>query len=317
MANYILRRILYSIPIAIGVSIICFSLIYIGPSDPITAVMPDEASEADIQLIREAYGFDKPIPVQYGLWLLRAVQGDFGNSLQSNRPVLDELIPALQNTLRLAVFAAALSFLIALIAGSIAAYSQGTWVDKTVTSFAITGVSVPHYWVAIVLVIVFAVELGWLPAMGMGAGSSRDWVWDANHMKALILPVIALSLIPTGIITRTTRASVLEVLGQDYVETLRSKGLSEGAVLRHVLKNASPTVLAVTGLQFGHLLGGSILIETVFVWPGTGYLLNESIFKRDLPVLQGTILVLAMFFVFVNLAVDIMQTSLDPRIKRG
>ncbi|MPY74567.1 MAG: ABC transporter permease subunit [Alphaproteobacteria bacterium] len=316
MANYILRRLLYAIPIAIGVTVICFSLIYLGPSDPIAAVMPDEASAADVQRIREAYGFDKPVPVQYALWLMRAVQGDFGNSLQSNRPVLDELIPALQNTLRLAVFAAALSFAIAVVVGSVAAYSQGTWLDKTVTSFAITGVSVPHYWVAIMLVIVFAVELGWLPAMGMGTGSSRDWAWDAEHMKALILPVISLSLIPAGIITRTTRASVLEVLSHDYVETLRAKGLSEATVLRHVLKNASPTVLAVTGLQFGHLLGGSILIETVFVWPGTGFLLNESIFKRDLPVLQGTILVLAMFFVFVNLTVDIMQTWLDPRIKR-
>jgi len=317
MVYYIIRRVLYAIPIALGVSIICFSLVYLGPGDPIQAVMPDEASEAETQRIRVAYGFDKPIPIQYLLWLNRAVQGDFGNSLQHNRPVIAELIPALQNTFRLAVFAATLSFLIAFVAGGIAAYRNGTWIDKSVTAFAITGVSVPHYWVAIILVIIFAVELGMLPAIGMGSGSSRDWAWDLDHVKALVMPVIALSMIPMGIIMRTTRASVLEVLSQDYVETLRSKGLSELNVLRHVIRNASPTVLAVTGLQFGHLLGGSILIETVFVWPGSGLLLNEAIFKRDVPILQGTVLVLAIFFVFVNLIVDIMQTWLDPRIKRG
>lgn len=317
MVYYIIRRVLYAIPIALGVSIICFSLVYLGPGDPIQAVMPDEASEAETQRIRVAYGFDKPIPIQYLLWLNRAVQGDFGNSLQHNRPVIAELIPALRNTFRLAVFAATLSFLIAFVAGGIAAYRNGTWIDKSVTAFAITGVSVPHYWVAIILVIIFAVELGMLPAIGMGSGSSRDWAWDLDHVKALVMPVIALSMIPMGIIMRTTRASVLEVLSQDYVETLRSKGLSELNVLRHVIRNASPTVLAVTGLQFGHLLGGSILIETVFVWPGSGLLLNEAIFKRDVPILQGTILVLAIFFVFVNLIVDIMQTWLDPRIKRG
>ena len=317
MVYYIIRRVLYAIPIALGVSIICFSLVYLGPGDPIQAVMPDEASEAETQRIRVAYGFDKPIPIQYLLWLNRAVQGDFGNSLQHNRPVIAELIPALRNTFRLAVFAATLSFLIAFVAGGIAAYRNGTWIDKSVTAFAITGVSVPHYWVAIILVIIFAVELGMLPAIGMGSGSSRDWAWDLDHVKALVMPVIALSMIPMGIIMRTTRASVLEVLSQDYVETLRSKGLSELNVLRHVIRNASPTVLAVTGLQFGHLLGGSILIETVFVWPGSGLLLNEAIFKRDVPILQGTILVLAIFFVFVNLIVDVMQTWLDPRIKRG
>lgn len=317
MFYYTVRRVLYAVPIALGVSIICFSLVYLGPGDPIQAVMPDEASAEETQRIRVAYGFDKPIPVQYLLWLSRAVQGDFGNSLQHNRPVIAELIPALQNTFRLAIFAATLSFLIAFVAGAIAAYRNGTWIDKSVTAFAITGVSVPHYWVAIILVIIFAVELGVLPAIGMGTGSSRDWAWDLDHMKALVMPVIALSMIPMGIIMRTTRASVLEVLSQDYVETLRSKGLSELSIFRHVVKNASPTVLAVAGLQFGHLLGGSILIETVFVWPGSGLLLNEAIFKRDVPVLQGTILVLAIFFVFMNLLVDIMQTWLDPRIKRS
>lgn len=317
MGFYIIRRLLYVIPIALGVTVVCFSLVYLGPSDPIQAVMPDEASAEDVARIRAAYGFDKPLPVQYGLWLVRALTGDFGVSLQSNRPVIGEILPALRNTFILAVFAALLSFSIAFCVGGLAAYRHGRWIDRFVTGVAVTGVSVPHYWVAIVLVIIFAVELNILPAVGMGPGGSREWAWTLTNMKHLILPVIALSLIPMGIITRTTRASVLEVLNQEFVETLRSKGLSNARILYHVIKNASPTVLAVTGLQFGNLLGGSILIETVFSWPGTGFLLNESIFRRDLPVLQGTILVLAMFFVVLNLLVDIVQTWLDPRIRRA
>ncbi|MCB1546510.1 MAG: ABC transporter permease [Hyphomicrobiaceae bacterium] len=317
MGYYIIRRLLYAIPIALGVSIICFSLVYLGPGDPIQAVMPDEASAEDVARIRAAYGFDRPLPVQYGLWLARALQGDFGVSLQSNRPVLAELVPALRNTFMLGIFAALLSFTIAFVAGGLAAYFHGRWLDRLVTAVSVTGVSVPNYWVAIVLVIIFSVELNMLPAMGMGPGGSRQWEWTYANMRHLILPVIALSLIPMGIIMRSTRAAVLEILHQEFVETLRSKGLSNLRILLHVVKNASPTVLAVTGLQFGHLLGGSILIETVFSWPGTGFLLNESIFRRDLPVLQGTILVLAMFFVVLNLLVDIFQTWLDPRIKRG
>ncbi|MEQ9121783.1 MAG: ABC transporter permease [Alphaproteobacteria bacterium] len=313
---YFVRRLLYVIPISIGVSIICFSLVYLGPGDPIQAVMPDEASAEEIARIRTAYGFDQPLPVQFLRWLARAAQGDFGVSLQSGRPVIADLVPALGNTLRLAIFAAAISVLVAFVAGTFAAYRNGTWVDKLFTVGSISGVSVPHYWVAIVLIIIFSVELGWLPAMGMGSGSSRDWAWDFEHIKALILPVIALSLIPTGIIARSTRACVIEALNQEYVQALRAKGLRERQVRRHVAKNAGPTILAVAGLQTGQLLGGSILIETVFAWPGTGFLLYESIFRRDLPVLQGTILVLAMFFVAMNLAVDLLQSKLDPRIKR-
>ncbi len=184
------------------------------------------------------------------------------------------------------------------------------------TALAITGVSIPHYWLAIVLVIVFSVELMLLPALGMTDSGSTRFVFSAENLRHMVLPVIALSVIPAGIITRTVRGAVAELLNMEFVEALRAKGLSEFKIIRHVAKNAAPQVMAVMGLQLGYLLGGSILIETVFAWPGTGLLLNNAIFSRDIPMLQGTILALALIFVTLNLLVDIMQAALDPRIKR-
>jgi peptide/nickel transport system permease protein len=172
----------------------------------------------------------------------------------------------------------------------------------------------PHYWLGMVLVIVFSVQLGWLPAVGAGPGG---WAWDWEHIQHLILPAVTMSVIPMGIVTRTVRALVGDLLSHEFVTALRAKGLTNRRVLLHVAKNAAPTTIAVTGLQFGYLLGGSILIETVFSWPGTGFLLNSAIFQRDLPLLQGTILVLSLFFVFLNLIVDVVQAAIDPRIKRA
>ena len=183
---------------------------------------------------------------------------------------------------------------------------------------AVIGVSVPNYWLGIVLVIIFAVELNVLPATGMGPRGSETFnIFEWSNFRHVVMPIITLSLIPIGIITRTTRSAVAEVLNQDFVETLRAKGLMGGEILRHVIKNALPQVLAVMGLQFGYLMGGSILVETIFTWPGTGFLLNKAILTRDLPVLQGTILVLAIIFVATNLVIDLMQTAVDPRLKRG
>jgi peptide/nickel transport system permease protein len=168
----------------------------------------------------------------------------------------------------------------------------------------------------LVLTIIFSTQLGWFPAMGAGPGGSSDWAWDLEHFRYLVLPAITLSVIPMGIITRTVRALVAEMLEQEFVVALRARGLSNGAIFRHIAKNTAPTVLAVTGLQIGYLMGGSILVETVFAWPGTGFLLNTAIFQRDMPLLQGTILVLCMFFVALNLLVDILQPLLDPRMGR-
>jgi peptide/nickel transport system permease protein len=201
--------------------------------------------------------------------------------------------------------------------GFVAGYFRDTWLDRLASAVAVLGVSVPHYWLGMVLVIIFSVQLNWLPAVGAGPGSSAAWRFDLEHLRYLILPAVTMSVIPMGIITRTVRALVGDILSQEFVMALRAKGLGNLRVFLHVVKNAAPTALAVMGLQLGYLLGGSILIETVFSWPGTGFLLNSAIFQRDLPLLQGTILVLALFFVFLNLIVDVVQTTLDPRIKRA
>lgn len=317
MFSYAARRVVYAIPIILSVALVCFLLVHITPGDPLVAVLPADASQELAQQLRVAYGFDKPLPVQFGLWLWRALHGDLGASIATGRPVLAEVMNAVRNTVMLAVFAAAIGFTLGLFFGLIAGYFRDTWVDKVATSIAIAGVSVPHYWLGMVLVIIFSVQLNWLPAVGAGSGGSAAWAWDWEHMKYLILPAVTTSVIPMGIVTRTVRALTGDILSQDFVEALRAKGLQEFKVFTHVIKNAAPTALAVMGLQLGYMLGGSILIETVFSWPGSGLLLNSAIFQRDLPLLQGTILVLALFFVFLNLLVDIAQASIDPRIKRA
>ncbi len=317
MLVYIARRIVYVIPVIVSVALVCFLLVHITPGDPLVAVLPADASQELAQQLRAAYGFDRPLPVQFGLWLWRAVGGDLGNSIATGRPVLSEVMRAVGNTVTLAIAAAMIGFTLGLFFGLIAGYFRDTWIDKVATSIAIAGVSLPHYWLGMVLVIIFSVQLSWLPAVGAGPGGSGQWAWDWEHIRYLILPAVTTSVIPMGIVTRTVRALTGDILSQDFVEALRAKGLRETGVFRHVIKNAAPTALAVMGLQLGYMLGGSILIETVFSWPGSGFLLNSAIFQRDLPLLQGTILVLALFFVFLNLVVDIAQASIDPRIKRS
>jgi peptide/nickel transport system permease protein len=312
--RYLLHRFLSVPPIVIGVTIISFALIYLGPVDPITAITPDDATAEQIAMLRHAYGFDRPIPIQYLTWLHRVMTGDFGVSLQTGRPVLELLLPALINTFRLAAVATVACFVVAFGLGVTSAVWHRTWLDRVLTAISSIAISIPSYWLGIVLVIIFSVELNWLPAMGMGP--SEAWAWDLEHARFLILPAIAIAVIPAGVIARTARASVLEILSQEYVEALHARGLPYWRVLLHVLRNAAPTVLAVCGLQFGQMLGGSILVETIFSWPGSGLLLFQSIFKRDLPVLQGTLVVVALMFVLINLAVDILQAWLDPRIQR-
>lgn len=317
MLSYILKRLAMTLPVAFGVSIVCFMLVHIAPGDPLTSVLPPDASAQLQAEMRALYGFDRPLPVQYGLWVLKTLQGDLGVSIATGRPVATELSSALGNTLMLAVLATMIGFLFGCLFGFVAGYFRDSWIDRLASFVSIIGVSVPHYWLGMVLVIIFSVQLNWLPATGAGPGGSADWVWDWTHIRHLILPAVTMSVIPMGIIARTIRALVAEILSQEFVSGLRAKGLLDFGVFRHVVKNAAPTALAVMGLQLGYLLGGSILIETVFSWPGTGFLLGQAIFQRDLPLLQGTILVLAMFFVALNLIVDIMQSMLDPRVQRA
>ena len=316
MIAYLLKRLGLVVPIALAVSVVCFALVYLAPGDPLSAIVPSDASKEMIDELKKEYGFDKPIPVQYAVWLGRTLQGNLGQSIATGRPVATEIGNAIGNTLILAFAASLVGFTLGAVLGTIAGYFSGSWIDKAVSAIAVAGVSVPHYWLGMVLVIVFSVILGWLPAMGAGPSGSGEWVWDAEHLKHLVLPAIALSVIPTSIVTRTIRALVADTLSREFVTALVAKGLRQSAIFLHVVKNVAPTALAVMGVQLGYLMGGSILIETVFSWPGTGFLLNTAIFQRDVPLLQGTILVLAMFFVALNLVVDIVQTALDPRIRR-
>lgn len=317
MAVYVLRRILYTIPTAIGVSIVCFLLIHLAPGDPLSAVMPEGAQPEAIAQIRAAYGFDQPMPIQYLKWLGHVLTGDFGMSITTRRPVLGEVLPAVVNTMILAVAAVLVGFILGCVLGIVAGYTAGSLTDRAVTAVAVTGVSIPHYWLGMVLVVIFAVNLGVLPATGMGSGGSDSFTLDWASLQSLILPAVTLSVIPAGIIARSVRGTVAEVCNQEFIQTLYAKGLPGHRVFVHVIKNAMPTVLAIMGLQLAQLLGGSILVETVFSWPGTGFLMNSAIFNRDLPILQGTILILAMFFILINLFVDIAQTAFDPRIKRA
>lgn len=317
MLRYFLRRILYALPIMLGVAFVCFGLVHLAPGDPLMSILPPDASVELQAQLREIYGFNRSLPEQFALWVWRALHGDLGVSIASNRPVATEITKAVGNTMRLAVVATAIGFVLGSLFGFVAGYFRHSWVDRLASMLSMMGVSVPHYWLGMVMVIIFSSQLAWLPGTGAGPTGSTDWDWDWEHLQFLVLPAITMSVIPMGIIARTVRALVADILDQEFIVGLRAKGLTRLGVFRHVLKNAAPTALAVMGLQLGYLLGGSILIETVFSWPGTGFLLNSAIFQRDLPLLQGTILVLSMFFVLLNFVVDVLQTLLDPRIARA
>lgn len=305
MLVYLLRRLLYAVPIALAVGFVCFMLVQIAPGDPINAIVPADAPADVVEQVRRDYDLDRPLPVQFGLWLWKVVQGDLGRSLATGRPVWSDLSTAIGNTLMLAVAASLLGFVLGCVLGGLAGTFRGSLLDRAAVGLAVAGVSVPHYWLGMVLVVLFSVQWNLLPAMGAGPGGSADWAWNWGHVQHLVLPAVTLSVIPMGIVTRTVRGIVAEIMNQEFVVALRGKGLRRRDVFLHVVKNAAPNSLAVMGLQLGYLMGGSILVETVFSWPGTGLLLNSAIFQRDLPVLQGTILVLAMFFVALNLVVDL------------
>jgi peptide/nickel transport system permease protein len=317
MHLYILRRLLYTIPIIIGVSLVCFSFIHLAPGDPINSVLPEQASAEVVAQIKAAYGFDKPLPIQYLKWFSNVLSGDFGLSIMTRRPVLSEVGPAVAHTALLAVSATLLSFVLGTSLGLVAGMTTRRVTDRSVTAFSVVGISLPHYWLGMVMVVIFAVKMRMLPATGMGPAGADLTQFGIEDIKHLLLPAVTLAMIPTGIIARSVRATVAEVRRQDFVQTLKGKGLRRPRMFLHVIKNAAPPAIAIMGLQFAQLLGGSILVETVFSWPGTGFLLNAAISTRDLPLLQGTVIVLATFFVLTNVVVDIVQTLIDPRVRRA
>ena len=315
MWSYVARRLLFVVPTLLGVSIIMFSLLHVVPGDPLAGLLPLQSGPAEREQLARELGFDKPVVVQYGKWISKAVRGDLGRSLTTSRPIGPQVLFALKNTFILAITAGVLSMALGIILGTIAGFHQGRWPDKVASAIAITGLSLPNYWVAIILIIVFGAVLGVLPSQGMstigGAGSSA-----LDVMKHMVIPVIALMMISLGIITRMVRATVLEVLNQEYVTALRAKGLMPFHVVLHVVKNAAPPVVTVLGLDIGYLLGGSILVESVVNWPGAGGLVNYAIQQRDITLIQGTVLILASFFVIINVIVDFLNTVIDPRIRR-
>lgn len=315
MLTYLAKRLLLALPVALGVGLVCFLLVYLAPGDPISASVSADTPQDVVDQLRRDYGLDRPLPLQFATWAMRVARGDLGTSIATGRPVAEEIRAAASNTMILGVAAAAIGFPFGILLGFLGGWFRGGWIDRLASLVGVVGVSVPHYWLGMVLVAIFSVWLGVMPAMGAGP-IGGSWEWDWEHLRYLVLPAIALSVIPTAITMRTVRAAVGDTLDQEFVEALHAKGLSSRRVLMHVVKNTASTTLAVVGLQFGYLLGGSILVEIIFSWPGTGTLMNNAIAQRDLPLLQGTVVVLAMFFVLLNLMVDVLQTLIDPRIVR-
>ncbi|MDI6763148.1 MAG: ABC transporter permease [Thermodesulfobacteriota bacterium] len=304
MFQYILKRLLSTLPVLLGISLLLFFMLRMLPGDPAQVLAGQMASQEDIKNIRQQLGLDKPIFVQYGIFLSRLAKLDLGRSARTQNPVIKEVWARLPNTMLLAVAAITLACLFGIPAGIISAVRPYTWIDYLFTSMALFGISMPVFWLGLMLVVIFSIILQWLPAGGTGS-------W-----KHIVLPSFTLAAFVVAFITRITRASMIETLSQDYTTTARSKGLKERVVIiKHALKNALIPIITVVGLQFGLLLGGAVLTETVFAWPGLGRLIVDSILARDYPVIQGTILIFGLLYILVNLVVDLLYAYIDPRIR--
>ncbi|WP_028857275.1 nickel ABC transporter permease [Psychrilyobacter atlanticus] len=304
MHKYIFKRLLLLIPVLLGVSFLVFSIMSFTPGDPAQLILGESAPEAQVLALREEMGLNDPFIMQYGRFVLNAVQGDFGRSYTSGREVFGEIFQRFPNTLILAIIGVIIAILIGIPVGIISATKQYSIMDSTSMIAALLGVAMPNFWLGLMLILFFSVGLGWLPSGGFGG-------W-----KSLILPSITLGTGAAAIITRMTRSSMLEVIRQDYIRTARAKGVTEKKVInKHALKNALIPVITVVGLQFGYLLGGAVLTETVYSWPGVGRMMVEAIRSKDTPVVLAAVLFLATTFSIVNLFVDILYGFVDPRVK--
>lgn len=314
MLQYVLRRLLLLIPVLLGVSLVVFTLIRLIPGDAtLLAIGVDQRiTEEQRELVRKSYGLDQPAPVQYLRWLEHVAQGDLGTSLRTRRTVNEELHLRLPVTLQLTVFAAILGTIPALAVGILAAVRRNSALDYVATIATLAGISVPNFLLATVLVLIFSIWLRWLPPIGY-VEFERD---PLGNLKTMLLPALSLSLPFAAVMMRNTRSAVLEVLSQEYVRVARAKGLSEPRVLnRHVMVNASLPILTVAGIQVASLLGGTVIIETIFALPGIGRYTYEAIANRDYPVVQGVTIVVAAIFVLVSMTVDILYAVLDPRLR--
>jgi peptide/nickel transport system permease protein len=314
LATYILQRLVAILPVLVGVSLIVFGLVALIPGDVASAMLGADATPAQVEELRRTLGLDRPLHEQYVRWLGRAVQGDLGQSIEMREPVGSLLVTRFQNTLILALTAMLFATGLGLVAGVVSATRQYSWIDRLTMLLALFGNSMPSFWLGIVLILVFSLGLGWFPASGMYSVRGDRGLGDL--LQHLVLPAITLGTVSAAVVARMTRSSMLDVIRQDYVLTARAKGLRDQAVVYgHALRNALPPVVTVIGLQTGFLLGGAVLTETVFSWPGVGLQMYRAISSRDLPLIQGGVLMLATTFVLVNLLVDVLYAYLDPRVR--
>lgn len=305
MWRYILRRLVMLIPVLFGISIFVFLLMHLTPGDPALLMLGEHAPTAQLEALREELGLNDSLPVQYWNWLKRAVRFDFGRSLRSKKLVTREILDRLPATAQLATAAVGISIIIGVPVGIISAARPNSWFDNIAMIGALTGVGMPAFWQGIMLILVFSVSLGWFPSSGRMGG----WQY-------LVLPAVTLGTAATASVARMTRSSMLEVLQQDYIRTARSKGLPRRAViLVHGLRNALIPVVTMIGLQFGGLMSGAVLTETIFAWPGIGRMVVEAINNKDFPLVQGTIMTIALLYALVNLVVDVLYAFLDPRLR--
>src|ERR1700721_305107 len=312
MLNYVIRRILATIPVMAVVALFVFSLLYIAPGDPAAVIAGDQASPADVERIRQSLGLDRPFLVQFGSWLWHILHGDLGTSIFTNLPVSSLSAQRIEPTLSLMAITLVLTIVLAVPVGVVAAWKAGSWVDRTIMTFAVFGFSLPVFVVGYVLAYVFALEFEWLPVQGYTPITQGFWPWLEN----LILPAIALGCVYIALIARVTRASMLEVLQQDYIRTARAKGLGQpGILFVHALKNAAVPIVTVIGIGIAVLIGGAVVTESVFAIPGLGRLTVDAILRRDYPVIQGVVLMFSFLYTLVNLMVDLTYTLIDPRIR--
>lgn len=316
MARYVLRRLLQSIPTVLGISVLTFLLVHMAPGDPITVMLPDYASPEDIARLKAAWGLDQPLHVQYWTYLTRLVQGDWGTSIRTGRPILEEIFVRFPATVELALTALSLAVVLGVTAGTIAAVRRGSASDYLSMVFAMLWVAMPSFVLALLLQLLFANKAS-LPALAFAPSSGRaGTLLSVAWIKSIALPAFTLGARASAILARLTRSSLLEVLRQDYVRTARAKGLPEWKItVKHGLRNAMIPVVTVLGLQLGGLLGGAFIIESIFAWPGVGRLGVTAVFNRDLPLIQGTVLLVSLIFVVINLLVDLSYSLLDPKVK--
>lgn len=314
MSRFLVRRLLLLVPVLMGVSVIVFLVLHLAPGDPAEIMLGAQATQADRLRLRADLGLDDPLSVQYARWLGHVVRGDLGRSLWMRRPVLGEVLARYQATLILTATALLLSSVGGVALGILSATRPNSLLDRTSAVASLFGASMPVFWLGIVLMVIFSLTLGWLPASGMYAPYGGGDLGDL--LRHLVLPALTLAAASVTIVARLTRSAMLDVLGQDYTRTARAKGLVERrVVVRHALKNALVPIVTVIGVQAGYLLGGAVLTETVFAWPGVGTLMVQGILARDIPLVQGCVLVVALTFVLVNLFVDVLYAWLDPRIR--